>query len=125
MLLLHYFCKHVNPSAVVGSSLLKDNLESKNLAEFSQDLKQCHAWLEDCKSQIDAEEGVDSYKEYLGYIFRTYKTSTHKEFHKEIKEEKRNWVNGKLRTKKSYHDLVKNGLLLSNNEDSGGMWEYT
>mmetsp|Transcript_38803 Transcript_38803/g.46775 ORF Transcript_38803/g.46775 Transcript_38803/m.46775 type:complete len:84 (+) Transcript_38803:284-535(+) len=50
LLLLHQFRKHVNPSTAVGSSMLKNNFNSKDLKEFGQDLKKYHTWLEDYKT---------------------------------------------------------------------------
>ena len=39
MLLLHQFCKHINPLTAVGYSMLKDDLELKDPKEFGKDLK--------------------------------------------------------------------------------------
>ena len=124
-LLFHHFCKHVKPSTAVGSSMLKDDLESKDLKEFGQDLKKYHTWLEDCKTQIDREEGDINYKEYLRCVFRTYLTSTNKEFREAIKDDKRKWVTGKLAKTYTYRDLIANGLLLFNNEVASGSWEFS
>ena len=68
---MHHFHKHVNPSKTVDLSRIKDGIEFKDLKEFGQDLKKCHTWLEDSKTQVDQEEGQVNYKEYLGCIFRT------------------------------------------------------
>ena len=121
---MHHSCKHVKPLKTVGLSKLKDGIDSKDLKEFGQDLKNYHTWLEDSKTQINQEEGQGNYKKYLICVFRTYKTSMDKEFRNEIKEEKQKWVIGHLSEKYTYNILMQNGLLLFNNKVANNSQEF-
>ena len=82
----------VNPSTKVGACSLKEEIESKTLQDFGDDVKGYNSWLTDTKKEIIRQEGTGKYNEYIRYAFKTYLTSTNEEFNEAIKDVKRRWT---------------------------------
>ena len=72
----------------VGTSIFKDELETKKLADFDNDVTTYNTWYEDTRDHTTKEKG-EGYAEYLRASFRTYLTSSNKEFADSIGAERR------------------------------------
>ena len=81
--------RRVNPSTTVGASKFKEELETKKLPEFDNDVVKYNTWFTDVRTMIIRDEGPDKYNEYLRNVFRSYLTCTDKEFIEVVKGEKR------------------------------------
>ena len=53
----------VDPSTKVGACALKEEIESKTLQDFGNDVKGFNAWLVDTKKEIVRQEGPGKYNE--------------------------------------------------------------
>lgn len=113
----------MNPLTTIKSANLKDELETKNLNVFKQDINEYHTWLLDIKTQIKRDEGKGNYNEYLRSMYKTYATCNNKEFRKSIKDEYRKWITGRLKVNYDLKDLIETATLLFNNERARNNWE--
>ena len=52
-----------NPSTTTGASTFKDEIESKKMANFGDDVKAYHTWIADTRTSIIKGEGL--YNEYV------------------------------------------------------------
>jgi len=123
--LLQHMRDHVNPSTTIGSANMKDEVESKNLSKFGQNIGQYHTWLLDAKARIERDEGKGKYNEYLRSMFKTYETCNNKEFREAIKDERRKWITGRLKQDYDLKDLIETANLMYNNEVATNNWEYS
>jgi len=82
-----------NPSTTTGASTFKDEIESKKMANFGDDVKAYHTWIADTRTSIIKGEGL--YNEYVRSMFRTCLTVDNEEFVDAIKVEKRLWTQAK------------------------------
>ena len=48
--------RYVNPLTTVGATRVEDEIESKLLKEFGEDVSKNHTWLLDVRAQIIGEE---------------------------------------------------------------------
>eukprot|EP00957_Ditylum_brightwellii_P030735 2328893-Ditylum_brightwellii.AAC.1 len=58
-----------------GNDYDGDELESASLDDFNQDIKKFNTWFTNTRSKIVKEVGQDGYVEYLGCLFKSYKTA--------------------------------------------------
>ena len=54
-----------NPSTTTGASTFKDEIESKKMANFGDDVKAYHTWIADTRTSIIKGEGERLYNEYV------------------------------------------------------------
>ena len=123
-LLWDYIRRRVNPSTTVGASKLKDEIESKKLADFDHDVIRYNTWFCDTREEIMKEEG-EGFSEYLRSLFRAYQSSDNQEFLDAIAEEKRRWTQGRLQSNYSYLELMELGRLTYNNLVDDDSWSTT
>ena len=121
-LLWDYIRRRVKPSTTVGASKLKDDIESKTLKDFDNDVTRYNSWFTDTRDQIIREEG-DGYNEYMRSLFRAYRTSPNEDFRDAIASEKRNWTQGKLPDHYTHHDLMVLARLEYNNSVEDDSWD--
>jgi hypothetical protein len=121
-LLWDFIRRRVNPSTSVGASRFKDELETKKLSDFDNNVTKYNTWFDDTREHITKEEG-EGYTEYLRALFRAYLTSTNKEFVDSIAAERRDWIQGKVGANYSHRDLMELGRLTYNNLVEDGTWE--
>ena len=93
--LWHYIRNQSNPSTTTGVSSFKDEIESKKMADFGDNIKAYHTWIANVRTSIIREEGEGLYNEYVRSMFRTYLTVDNEEFVDVIKVEKILWTQGK------------------------------
>ena len=124
VLLWDFIRRRVNPSTTVGASKLKDEIETRTLAEFDHDVIKYNTWFSDTREKIVREEG-DGYNEYLRSLFRAYRTSNNTEFNESIGEERRKWIQGKLRDSYNHTDLMDLARLTFNNLVEDSAWQET
>ena len=106
----------------MGASRLKEDIESKALTSFGNDVAKYNTWFEDTRRAIIAEEG-EGYNEYTRMLFKAYETSTNEEFQESVKEEERKWIQDKLKPDYSFTDLIELGRVTYNNQVESGNWE--
>ena len=87
-LLWDYIRRRINPTTTVGASRLKDEIESKKLADFDHNVTKYNTWFTDTREEIMKEED-EGFPEYLRSLFRAYQTSHNQEFLDAVAEEKR------------------------------------
>ena len=92
--LWHYIQNQSNPSTT-GASAFKDEIKSKKMTDFGDDVKAYHIWIADARLSIIKEEGEGLYNEYVRSMFRTYLMVDTEEFVDAIKVENRLWTQGK------------------------------
>ena len=122
-LLWDFIRRRVNPSTTVGASKFKEELETKKLLEFDNDVVKFNTWFMDVRTMIIRDEGPDKYNEYLRNVFRSYLTCTDKEFIEVVKGEKRRWMQGQLPQDYDYTSLLDLGRITFNNLKAGDEWE--
>ena len=122
-LLWDFIRRRVNPSTTVGASKFKEELETKKLPEFDNDVVKYNTWFTDVRTMIIRDEGPDKYNEYLRNVFRSYLTCTDKEFIEVVKGEKRKWMQGQLPHDYDYTSLLDLGRITFNNLQAGNEWE--
>ena len=105
----------------VGASKLKEEIKSKTLTSFINNVAKYNTWFEDTRRAIIAEEG-EGYNEYTRMLFKVYKTSTNVEFKEAVKEEERKWIQDKLKTDYSFADLLELGRITYNNQVENENW---
>lgn len=120
-LLFDFIRRRVNPSTTVGASKLKDDIESKSLADFQGSVTAYNTWFEDTRDTIIKEEGT-GYNEYLRSLFRAYLSSGNEEFTDAIASERRDWIQGKVKVDYSFLDLMELGRLTYNNLIEDESW---
>ena len=123
-LLWDFIRRRINPSTTVGASKMKDEMETKKLSDFGDDVIKFNTWFEDTRERITKEEG-DGYNEYLRSLFRSYLTSSNKEFVEAINAERRNWIQGKLKDDYSYQHLMELARVTFNNLVEDESWSHT
>ena len=79
----------INPTTTVGTSKLKDEIESKTVAEFRFNVVDYNTWFQDTHEEIKKEEG-EGYSEYLRALFKGYLAVKNEEFLQTINAKKRN-----------------------------------
>ena len=121
-MLWDFIRRRVKPSTKVGASKLKEEIESKKLTAFNNDVAKYNTWFEDTRRAIIAEEG-EGYNEYTRMLFKAYKSSTNVEFKESVKEEERKWIQDKLKADYSFVDLLELGRVTFNNQVENGNWE--
>ena len=121
-MLWDFIRRRVKPSTKVGASKLKEEIESKKLTVFNNDVAKYNTWFEDTRRAIIAEEG-EGYNEYTRMLFKAYKSSTNVEFKESVKEEERKWIQDKLKADYSFVDLLELGRVTFNNQVENGNWE--
>ena len=114
ILLWDFLRRTIKPSTMVGASKLKEALEKCDLATHGQSVIKFNSWFEDTRLEIIAEEG-EGYNEYLRILFRAYLTSNLPDFLETIKNEQRDWIQGKLAADYTHKDLLNVGRLSYNN----------
>ena len=114
VLLWDFIRRRINPTTTVGASRLKDEIESNTPAMFNNDIIKYNTWFEDTREAIIKEEGK-GYNEYLRSLFRAYLTCDQEEFLDAIKDEKREWIQGKVPLNYSYRNLLSLGRVTFNN----------
>ena len=112
----------VNPSTKVGACALKEEIESRTLLDFENNVKGYNSWLLDTKKEIVRQEGTGKYNEYIRYAFKTYLTSTNEEFNEAIKDVKRRWTQDLLPPNFSLMDLMATASKTYNNIFADGGW---
>jgi len=60
----------VNPSMKVGACALKEEIESRTLLDFGNNVKGYNSWLLDTKKEIVRQEGTGKFNEYIRYAFK-------------------------------------------------------
>jgi len=121
-LLWDFIHRWVNRRTTVGASKFKEELETKKLCDFDNDIIKYNTWFDDVRTMIIRDEGPDKYNEYLRNIFRSYLTCTNDEF-VEVKSEKRKWMQGQLAQNYDYSNLMDLGRIAYNNLKAGDEWE--
>ena len=116
--------RRINPTTTVGTSKLKDEIESRTVADFDYNVISYNTWFQDNREEIKKEEG-EGYNEYLRALFKGYLAAQNEEFLQTIGAEKRNWVQGKASTGYSYRDLMGIGRITYNNLVSDETWKGT
>ena len=101
---------------------MKEEIESKTLLDFGNNVKGYNSWLLDTKKEIVRQEGTGKYNEYIRYAFKTYLTSTNEEFNEAIKDVKRRWTQDLLPPKYSLTDLMATTSKTYNNIVADGGW---
>ena len=114
VLLWDFIRRRINPNTTVGASKLKDDIESTTPASFDNDIIRYNTWFEDTRKAIIKEEGV-GYNDYLRSLFRAYLTCPEEEFLEAIKNERRDWIQGKVIAEYSYRNLMDLGRVTYNN----------
>ena len=114
VLLWDFLRRTIKPSTKVGASKLKADIEKCVLSTHENNVTKFNSWFEDTRLEIIAEEG-EGYNEYLRQLFRAYLTSNLPEFIEAVKEEQRQWVQGKLPDDYSHTDLLSVGRITYNN----------
>ena len=120
-LLWDFIRRHVKPTTTVGASKLKDEIESKTVADFGFNVIDYNSWFQDTREEITKEEG-EGYNEYLRSLFKGYLAAKNDEFLQTINAEKRDWVQGKASPTYSYRDLMDVGRITYNNLVSDEAW---
>ena len=120
-LLWDFIRRRTNPTTTVGASKLKDELESKTVADFGFNVIAYNTWFQDTKDEIIKEEG-EGYNEYLRSLFRGYLAAKNEEFIQTINAEKRNWMQGKVAANYSFLDLMDVGRIAYNNLVDDESW---
>ena len=113
MLLCDFIRRQINPTKTIRASNLKDDIEDTKLSEFDNNIVKYNTWFEETRDNIIKEEG-DGYNEYLRLMFRAYLSCDNEEFLDAIKDERRQWMQGKLGTTYTYRDLMDLGRLTYN-----------
>ena len=101
---------------MVGTSKIKDKIESKTISSFDNNVIKYNTWFSYKCTQIIKKER-DGYNEYLRSLFRAYLTCNDNEFVDSVKDVKR-WrkINqGKLNSNYTYRDLMELGRVMLNN----------
>ena len=124
VLLWDFIRRRVNPSTTVSASKLKDEIETRTLAEFDHAVIKYITWFSDTCENIVRKEG-DGYNEYLRSLFRAYRTSNNTEFNDSIGEERRKWIQEKLRDSYNHTDLMDLARLTFNNLVEDSAWQET
>ena len=114
VLLWDFIRRRINPNTTVGASRLKDEIETTTPAAFDNDIIRYNTWFDDTRTAIIKEEGK-GYNEYLRSLFRAYLTFPEVEFLEAIKDEKRDWIQGKLTSNYDYSNLMDLGRVTFNN----------
>ena len=114
VLLWDFIRRRINPNTTVGASRLKDEIETTTPTVFDNDIIKYNTWFEDTRSAIIKEEGK-GYNEYLRSLFRAYLTVPDAEFIEAVKDEKRDWIQGKLVADYDYSNLMDLGRVTFNN----------
>ena len=78
-LLWEYIRRRLNSSTMVGASRLKDQIESRTISSFDNNVIKYNTWFSETRAQIIKEDG-DGYNEYLRSLFRVYLTRNDNEF---------------------------------------------
>ena len=78
----------MNPSTTVGTSKLKDEIETKTLADFKYSAIDYDTCFEDTRDKIVKEEGI-GYNKYMRLLFRAYLSGTNEEFTDAVNLERR------------------------------------
>lgn len=124
LLLWDFIRRRINPTTTVGASKLKDQLETKSVADFGYDVIRYNTWFQDTRAEIRKEEG-EGYNEYLRALFKGYLEAKNEEFLQTIGAEKREWVQGKVPPNYSFRDLMDVGRITYNNLVSDQSWGET
>ena len=120
-LLWDFIRRRINPSTTVGASRLKDEIETKTLKEFGDDVTKFNTWFADTRDLIIKEEGT-GYNEYVRSLFRAYRTCANEEFVDTILSERRDWIQGKTKATYSHVDLMELARLTYNNLVEDQAW---
>jgi len=121
-LLWDFIRRRVKPSTKVGASKLKEEIESKTSASFSNNVAKHNTWFEDTRRAIIAKEG-EGYNEYTRMLIKAYKTSTNAELKEAVKEKEQKWIQDKLKIDYSFTDLLELGRIKYNNQVENENWE--
>ena len=85
----------VNTSTIVGTAGIKENMETKSLEDFKQDVKLYNDWYQDQMVKLTSL-GEDQYNEHLRNLFRSYEKCGNEDFRKVIKDDKMKWMQRKM-----------------------------
>ena len=83
-LLMEALETNVNPSTIVGAAGIKEEMETKSLEYFKQDVKLYNDWYEDKMNELTSI-GEDQYNEHLRNLFWSYKKYRNEDFRKKLK----------------------------------------
>jgi len=103
---------------------LKDDIESTTPAKFDNDIIRYNTWFEDTREAIIEEEEGLGYNEYLRSLFRAYLTCNEDEFLDAIKDEHKDWIQGKVAPQYSYRNLMDLGRVMYNNLVDEGTYRH-
>ena len=112
----------MNPSTTTGAANLKDDIENENLKDFGYNIKDFHVWFANKKTAIIMEEGKELYNEYTRNIFKAYLTAKNEKFLDDIKDEKRKWRQGRVKTDYNQTDVMQVALSSYNDIDADSKW---
>ena len=122
-LLWDFIRRRVNPSTTVGASKFKEELETKTIADFDNDVVKYNSWFEDVRTMIIRDEGPDKYNKYLRNVFRSYLECRVEEFVETVKGEKRRWMQGQLDQTYDHTNLFDLGRITFNNLVANEEWK--
>ena len=86
----------VNPRTTVGSSKVKEELETTQLYKFDHDVICYKIWFEDIWIKIIQDEGPGRYNKYLINLFRGHLICSDSGFVEVVTDKRRIWIQGKL-----------------------------
>eukprot|EP00957_Ditylum_brightwellii_P038152 2884648-Ditylum_brightwellii.AAC.1 len=102
---------------------LKDKLELAKLDDFRQDIKAFNGWFTNKWTKIVKEVGTEVYTNYLGSLFKIYKTANNKEVMATIVEERCKWMIECLKSGYGYSDLMELSLEPYNKQKALEEWD--
>eukprot|EP00957_Ditylum_brightwellii_P116760 8906314-Ditylum_brightwellii.AAC.1 len=102
---------------------LKIELETTNLKDFDQDIKQFNQWFKDRRTLITKELGKDGNKEYTCYMYKAYLTCTDHKFLRKMEDKQQDWMLVRKKPSYSHWDLMDLALKMYNNQKAMSNWK--